>query len=84
MKKILAFILALVMCLGIFAGCGSEPAPTQAPETTPVETEPAAPDTSAEDLESAAAYVKALYKRHWLRVWTLTKSSPVLRASSAA
>ena len=62
MKKILAFVLALVMCLGIFAGCGSEPAPTQAPETTPVETEPAAPDTSAEDLESAAAYVKALYK----------------------
>ena len=62
MKKILAFVLALVMCLGIFAGCGSEPAPTQAPETTPVETEPTAPDTSAEDLESAAAYVKALYK----------------------
>ncbi len=52
------------MCLGIFAGCTTaEPVPTgeqtQPVDTTPVDT---APEASLEDLESAAAYVKAMYQ----------------------
>ena len=35
MKKFLAFLLAFVLLLGCFAGCGKEPVETQPTETTP-------------------------------------------------
>ncbi len=63
MKKVLACILALVMCLGIFAGCNTQtPAPTSAPTQADPEPSLSSTDSSAEDLKSAAAYVKAIYK----------------------
>jgi hypothetical protein len=37
MKKIIAILLALIMCVSLFAACSSEPAPTTQPtETTPI------------------------------------------------
>ena len=49
MKKLIAIALVLVMCLGLFAACVQEPAPTEpAPTKSP--------------LASAAAYLKTMYK----------------------
>ncbi len=48
MKKIIALLLALVMCLGLFAACVQEPASTTAPKTATV--------------EEANAYLAAMYK----------------------
>ena len=51
MKKILALALCAVLCLGLLAGCGEEPAPeTTAPETETPET--TAPETEAPELET--------------------------------
>ena len=65
MKKLIALLLALIMCVGVFAACGEakEPAspdtpadkptePTDKPEDKPAEpTEPAAPDYSKPGLK---------------------------------
>lgn len=52
MKKIIAIILTLCMSLTLLAGCGSSPAPTEAPQQTqaPAAAETAAPTQAAEDL----------------------------------
>lgn len=68
MKKIIALLLVLSMCLSLFLGCGKQEQPateapaTQAPETqTP--TEPAVQeDTTDEDLETALEYLRVYYK----------------------
>ena len=52
MKKLIACVLALVMCLSIFAGCDS----SNAPETT----EPIAP--AVDGLANAKAYLRTMYK----------------------
>ena len=56
MKKLIACVLALVMCLSVFAGCNTG----KAPETT----EPSAPaaPTAADGLENAKAYLRTMYK----------------------
>ena len=48
MKKLIACVLALVMCLSVFAGCDS----SNAPETTP----------AADGLANAKAYLRTMYK----------------------
>ncbi len=58
MKKLLAITLALVLCVGLFAGCAGDPTPTpsQAPETTGnVET----PETTEAPATEAPAKLKA-------------------------
>ena len=57
MKNFLSLLLALVMCLGLFAGCASEPATTpDAPAAdTPATEEPAEEPTDAPAEESADA-----------------------------
>ena len=58
MKKLIACVLALVMCLSVFAGCNTNDVPdTSAPETTA----PAAP-SAADGLENAKAYLRTMYK----------------------
>ena len=58
MKKLIACVLALVMCLSVFAGCNSGNTPeTSAPETTA----PAGP-SAADGLENAKAYLRTMYK----------------------
>lgn len=52
MKKLIACVLALVMCLSVFAGCNS----SNAPETT----EPTAP--AVDGLANAKAYLRTMYK----------------------
>lgn len=49
MKKVIALILAAVMVLCMFAGCGSDAAPneTKAPETTPAAENAETPETEA-------------------------------------
>ncbi len=64
MKRILALLLAVVMCVSALAACApSEPGTTTAPQTTgtPETTAPAAP-VDTEGLENARAYVKTIYK----------------------
>jgi len=56
MKKLIACVLALVMCLSVFAGCDSG----NVPETTEPNA-PAAP-TAADGLENAKAYLRTMYK----------------------
>ena len=62
MKKLLALLLAVVMCVGIFAGCGgAEPAATPAPAAEPAaEAEPApeaeAVVTASEDTPLVVGY----------------------------
>ena len=72
MKKILSIILAAMMVLGMFAGCGTTAEPTEASKTDVSATTPAAPveDTPAEpvkltismwgDEARAAAYMETL------------------------
>lgn len=56
MKKTIALILALVLCLGMLAGCGGETANSAAPEeSTQTETSAAAPETEPAVEESVAA-----------------------------
>ena len=55
MKKLIACVLALVMCLSVFAGCDSG----NVPETT--ESSSAAP-SAADGLENAKAYLRTMYK----------------------
>ncbi len=43
MKKLIAMLLAMLMVIGLFAGCANEPAVTD-PATTPVETDPVETD----------------------------------------
>ena len=52
MKKILALVLAMVLCLGIFAGCNTD----KPVDTTPSTTAPAGNDTTgaADDTTAAA------------------------------
>ncbi len=66
MKKLIAFLLALVLCLGL-AACGTTETPadnTQEP-SQPVENSPApAPEVEETDpLADAVAYVKTIYKK---------------------
>ena len=70
MKKLLALILALVMCIGLFAGCNNEPAatvaptdaPTDAPTNAPVETDaptmPPADTTNQEENANEEGWLK--------------------------
>ena len=55
MKKLIACVLALVMCLSVFAGCDSG----NVPETT--ESSSAA-SSAADGLENAKAYLRTMYK----------------------
>ena len=54
MKKFIAWILVLVLCLGMFAGCAEKPV-----ESTPAGTTAGAAEN--EGLAKAAKYLKALY-----------------------
>ena len=58
MKKLIACVLALVMCLSMFAACNSGNAPET---TTPKDTTPAGP-SAADGLENAKAYLRTMYK----------------------
>ena len=50
MKKLIALCLAVVMCVALFAACGSDPAPTPSGDTPPA---PATNDTGSSDPPSA-------------------------------
>lgn len=75
MKKLFALILALVMCIGLFAGCQKAPEPTEAPTSAPTEapkeTEAPtmAPETAAPtDPEAPDANVEG-----WLNMGSMTE-----------
>ena len=55
MKKLLALILALVMCIGLFAGCNNQPDPTDAPTDAPTDPPVVLPASSLEILEKVWA-----------------------------
>ena len=62
MKKLIALLLALVMCLAMVA-CGQTEAPKQESDVTPEPTQEAKPLPTAEDyLADAKAYVRNMYK----------------------
>ena len=73
MKKLIAICLAMLMCLSIFAACGTkDPAGTDAPgtteaptpqesESTPEESD-STPPASQYDVEAAAEFLDAMYK----------------------
>ena len=54
MKRTIAWILVLVLCLGVFAGCAEKPVASTNPGTT-------AGAAETEGLQKAAKYLKALY-----------------------
>ena len=54
MKRTIAWILVLVLCLGVFAGCAENPVASTNPGTT-------AGAAENEGLQKAAKYLKALY-----------------------
>ena len=57
MRKVLAWVLLLTLCLGLFAGCGDqEPQPTETPTTEPVV------EVDPNGAANALAYVKTMYK----------------------
>ncbi len=59
MKKLIALMMALLLCLGLFAGCQGE----EAPVTDPTESSSTAPQVNhKENLASAKAYLRNLYK----------------------
>ena len=66
MKKALALILALVLCLGVLAACGetkpaeTKPAETKPAETKPAETEPAAYSFEGKTLDVYAGHSSAM------------------------
>ena len=70
MKKFIALLLALVMCIGLVACNPSTPTeptqgsiPTQGTEPTPTEPAPTEPDPVAGDfIADAKSYVRAMYK----------------------
>ena len=61
MKKILAFIVAAILCLSCFAACGKKNEAPQNNESTPTQV--------VYDVEDATAYLKNMYKplltSHW-------------------
>ena len=64
MKKRIAVLLAMILCVGMLAACGSEPAapastPTPAPSSEPAPAESAAPEAEAKT-ETAAEAVEAV------------------------
>ena len=62
MKKLIALLLALVMCFGLVA-CGGPAEPSQAPvDPTPAPT-PAPTPVPEDTLADAVAYVKTIYKK---------------------
>ena len=66
MKKLIALLLALVMCFSMIA-CGTADKPDQNPEQTPAATpeptpEPAPAPTAEDYLADAKAYVRTMYK----------------------
>ena len=54
MKKILCMILALVLCLGLFAGCGNEPATPTQTSPTAGSTEPVTTPTTEPVVDNSA------------------------------
>ena len=61
-KKLLALLLAVVMCVGVFAGCGQQAAPaaTQAPAATEAPAEEApAEEAPAEEAPAEEAPAEA-------------------------
>ena len=61
MKKIIALLLACVMVLGLFAGCGSETAETTTPAANNGETQPVATEPVAEDVTIKVAAIETAY-----------------------
>ena len=51
MKRIISLLLVLVLCLGVFAGCGNE-APAADEPAAPAATEPKAPEVQEPAEES--------------------------------
>ncbi|MBR4016186.1 MAG: hypothetical protein IKK11_00025, partial [Oscillospiraceae bacterium] len=69
MRKLIAWLLLLTLCLGLFAGCKKqkpqETDPTTAP-TTPVTTDPTEPNNGGavkSELEAALEYIKTVYRK---------------------
>ena len=60
MKKILSWILIFTLCLGLFAGCGSNE--DENPTTQPTISETQPPVVSTEDLQSAMEYIRTIYR----------------------
>ncbi len=56
MKKVLAIMMALVMCLGVFAACGQTAAPAQ-PEAAPAAQPEAAPEAAEPEVPAAEKYL---------------------------
>ena len=57
MKKTLAIILSLVLCIGLLAACGEEPSEETTPASEPAETAPAEETTPAEEPEQVSGNV---------------------------
>lgn len=49
MKKLIAMLLAMLMVIGLFAGCAEQPKPTDPVATDPVATDPVTPTEPAKD-----------------------------------
>lgn len=64
MKKIISYILLLVMCVSLFAGCADNAEKPTDPTTEPTEqsTEPTVDASAEEALNSAKDYLYAMYK----------------------
>ena len=52
MKKLIAMLLAMLMIVGLFAGCANDPAASNPSESTPVETDPVETDPVDVDYSS--------------------------------
>ncbi len=63
MKKLLACILAFVLCLSLAACAQDEPAPTPDPDPDPVVDTPVEPVVTKSDVENARDYISAMYKK---------------------
>jgi len=76
MKKLLAIILALVMCIGLLAGCNNQPEATEAPTDAPKPTEKPAENQGADatfatkDTENAEANAN---EEGWLKMGSLNE-----------
>lgn len=60
MKKLLAVLLSLVLCISMLAACGSAPAENPDPETEPTETEATEPATTETEPTAPADPIEAL------------------------